>query len=106
MTNRFSFLCVFFLATIVHAQNAHEWPQFLGPNRNGTSSETKLIDSWPTDGLEEVWRVEAGPGMSGLAISRGRLLTMVQTEGKPCEKNDGEKFVAFFVRTTARGRLR
>ncbi len=58
------------------------WPQFLGPQRNGISTETNLIDKWPADGPKEVWRVEGGVGMSGLAIDRGRLLTMVQSDGK------------------------
>lgn len=59
-----------------------EWPQFLGPERNGISAETGLIDKWPTGGPQEVWRVDGGVGMSGLAISRGRLVTMVQMDGK------------------------
>lgn len=58
-----------------------EWPQILGPNRNGISSETGLIDSWPAAGPREVWRAKGGVGMSGLAISRGRLVTMVQRDG-------------------------
>ena len=59
-----------------------EWPQFLGPQRNGLSSETGLLDRWPADGPKEIWRVPGGVGMSGLAISRGRVLTLVQREGK------------------------
>jgi outer membrane protein assembly factor BamB len=59
-----------------------EWPQILGPHRNGISTESKLLDSWPTKGPKEVWRTAGGVGMSGLAISRGRLLTMVQNDGK------------------------
>ena len=58
------------------------WPQMLGPNRNGLSAETGLLDAWPTDGPTEVWRVEGGVGMSGLAIHRGRLVTVVQKAGK------------------------
>ena len=54
-----------------------EWPQFLGPQRNGRSSETGLLDGWPEQGPKEVWRVSGGVGMSGLAISRGRVLTLV-----------------------------
>ena len=75
-------LFVFFLAINVEAQTENEWPQFLGPNRNGISAETGLLDSWPKSGPREVWRVNGGVGMSGLAISRGRLLTMIQTDGK------------------------
>lgn len=59
-----------------------EWPQFLGPQRNGLSSETGLIEQWPDSGPKEAWRVAGGVGMSGLAISRGRVLTMVQREGQ------------------------
>lgn len=55
-----------------------EWPQILGPQRNGLSSETGLLDRFPEDGPKEVWRVPGGVGMSGLAISRGRVLTLVQ----------------------------
>ncbi len=59
-----------------------EWPQILGPQRNGLSSETGLLDRFPDDGPKEVWRVPGGVGMSGLAISRGRVLTLVQREGE------------------------
>src|SRR5439155_22127017 len=31
---------------------------------------------------KEIWRATGGVGMSGLAISRGRLITLVQKEGK------------------------
>jgi len=59
-----------------------EWPQLLGPARTGVSLETGLLDSWPEVGPTELWRVRGGVGMSGLAISRGRLITVVQREGK------------------------
>jgi outer membrane protein assembly factor BamB len=59
-----------------------EWPQFLGPDRNGISTERNLLESWPAGGPKQVWRVKGGVGMSGLAIGRGRLLTLVQTEGQ------------------------
>ena len=59
---------------------ADDWPQFLGPNRNGISAETGLIDAWPTDGLPVVWRTELGVSMSGMAIVGDRLYTMYQDE--------------------------
>ena len=62
--------------------NAADWPQFLGPNRNGISTETKLLDKFPADGPPEVWRVKGGGGMSGLIISDGKLATMVERDGK------------------------
>jgi outer membrane protein assembly factor BamB len=63
-------------------QPVGEWPQFLGPHRNGISDETGLIDEWPAGGPKEVWRVKGGVGMSGLVVSRGRVITMLQEEGQ------------------------
>lgn len=59
-----------------------DWPQFLGKNRDGISAETGLLKSWPKDGPKEVWRAKGGVGMSGLAISAGRLVTMLQRDGQ------------------------
>lgn len=59
-----------------------EWPQFLGPQRSGISDEKGLLTDWPEGGPKVVWRVPGGIGMSGLAISRGKVVTLVQREGK------------------------
>ncbi|HEY2415973.1 MAG TPA: PQQ-binding-like beta-propeller repeat protein [Pirellulaceae bacterium] len=64
------------------AQAADEWPQFLGPNRNGVSAATGLLDSWPAAGPKEVWRVTGGAGMSGIASAGGHLCTLVQHDGQ------------------------
>ncbi len=49
------------------------WPQWRGPNRDGTISER----TWPTDfrNLRERWRVPLGPSYSGPIISAGRVFT-------------------------------
>lgn len=60
----------------------HPWPQFLGPQRNGISSETGLVDSWPEGGPKKAWRAPGGVGMSGLVVDQGNVLTLVQREGK------------------------
>src|SRR6187431_555752 len=64
------------------AQAGAEWPQFLGPTRNGISAETGLIEQWPAGGFKPVWREGGGVGMSGLAISGGKLITLVQKKEK------------------------
>ena len=69
-------------AAAPEAMLAGEWPQFLGPQRNGISSEPNLIETWSEGGPKVVWRVPGGVGMSGLAISRGRVLTLVQSKGQ------------------------
>ena len=75
---------------------SRDWPQFLGPQRNGISTETGLIDSWPDNGPIELWRVPGGVGMSGLAISRGLLLTLVQNDGE-------QRLVSFNALTGEKG---
>ncbi|WP_425615365.1 PQQ-binding-like beta-propeller repeat protein [Anatilimnocola sp. NA78] len=64
------------------ADPAAEWPQFLGPQRNGISQETGLLEKWPSGAPKVVWRQAGGVGMSGLAISRGRVLTIIERAGK------------------------
>ncbi len=60
---------------------AADWPQFLGPHRNGISEETGLLKSWPAAGPKEVWRVKAGVGMSGVSIVGNRVLMLYQSGG-------------------------
>ena len=60
--------------------SAEDWPQFLGPDRNGMSAETGLISSWPEAGLKPAWRAPLGEGMSGIAVSGQRLFTMYQDD--------------------------
>ncbi|MSR58005.1 MAG: alcohol dehydrogenase [Planctomycetaceae bacterium] len=66
----------------IKSASTGEWPQFLGPHRNGVSQETGLLTAWPGEGPREVWRVDGGQGMSGPAISCGRLFTLVQRSGR------------------------
>lgn len=61
---------------------SRDWPQFLGPHRNGISAETGLIDSFPATGPRVLWKVKGGVGMGGVAISRGRALLLVQNNGR------------------------
>jgi outer membrane protein assembly factor BamB len=55
-----------------------DWPQWRGPNRDGVSRETGLLDEWPDDGPTELWSKPTGKGYSGVVVARGRVFTMVQ----------------------------
>src|SRR5208282_1799381 len=55
-----------------------EWPQWRGPNRDGVSRETGLFAHWPEEGPKQLWRVRAGGGYSSLAVSHGRVYTLLQ----------------------------
>ena len=39
-----------------------DWPQYLGPQRNGVSPETGLARSWPEGGPQVLWTVPLGKG--------------------------------------------
>ncbi len=61
---------------------AHEWPQYRGPERNGSSPEVGLLDPWPDEGPKLIWKQSIGPGFSGLSVSGGRIFTMLSADGK------------------------
>lgn len=50
-----------------------EWPQWLGPQRNGTSPES--VAAWPDSGPKVLWREKVGPGYSGVVVAGGRAFT-------------------------------
>jgi len=58
------------------ASSTSDWPQWLGPNRNGISAEIGLLKSWPATGPKILWRIPLGEGFSGVSISRGRAYTL------------------------------
>ncbi len=51
-----------------------DWPQFLGPDRNGACSVTNLAPRWPKEGPPLLWQRKVGEGFSGPAVSRNRLI--------------------------------
>jgi outer membrane protein assembly factor BamB len=53
---------------------AADWPQFRGPNRDGASKETDLLQQWPKAGPKLLWTIaDAGIGYAGPAIVGNRL---------------------------------
>jgi len=61
---------------------AQDWPQFLGPNRNGSTSVTNLAAQWPKDGPPVVWQRKVGQGFAGPVVSGGRLILIHRTGDK------------------------
>jgi len=54
---------------------ANDWPNFLGPDHDGVSRETGLLNDWSETGPLRVWRREVGAGFSSFAIVGDRLYT-------------------------------
>jgi len=70
------FMAVTVLAgvTLTLSARAGDWPQLLGPQRNGVSAETGLLPSWPKAGPPLRWEKEVGSGFSGPAVAGDRLV--------------------------------
>lgn len=63
------------LGTIAPASFATDWPQLRGPDRNGISAETNLLNEWPASGPTPLWRTRVGVGFSSITIHDGKLFT-------------------------------
>ena len=53
-----------------------DWPQWLGPDRTGISTETGFLKTWPKDGPAVLWKRNLGKGFSGISVADGRVFTM------------------------------
>ncbi len=72
MNRAFSLLMLALLAA--SATRAADWPRFLGPRGDNTSSETNLVLRFPTNGLPIVWGRAIGTGYSAPSVRDGRLV--------------------------------
>jgi outer membrane protein assembly factor BamB len=48
---------------------AGEWPQILGPERNGHARDESIVESFPAGGPPILWERETGSGLAGLAVA-------------------------------------
>src|ERR1041384_1227141 len=61
---------------------ASDWPQFLGPTRNGVYTGPALTASWPKEGPHVVWQRKVGAGFSGPAVASGKLILFHRVDNK------------------------
>jgi outer membrane protein assembly factor BamB len=85
------------LASLVHAG---DWPQILGPQRNGHAPGERLRPEWPAAGPAVVWQHPVGSGYAGPAVAAQRILIFHRIDqreilecldagsGKPLWKSD------------------
>src|SRR5215210_1452808 len=52
---------------------AANWPQFLGPTRNGVYTSAVNLQ-WPKEGPKLVWQMKVGEGFSAPVVADGRLV--------------------------------
>ena len=52
---------------------ADDWPQWMGPQRDGVWRETGIVETFPKDGPPVRWRVKIGGGYAGPAVVGDRV---------------------------------
>ena len=62
-----------FLLILCASVRADDWPQWLGPNRDGVWHETGIVQKFPEGGPKIRWRVPIGGGYSGPIVVGDRV---------------------------------
>ena len=64
------------LLSLAFSLVADDWPQWLGPRRDGVWRETGVLDRFPAEGPKVRWRTPIGGGYAGPAVARNRVYVM------------------------------
>jgi outer membrane protein assembly factor BamB len=78
---------------------ANDWPQWRGPNRDGTWTETNILSSLPSSGLVPEWKAPIGFGYSTPIIADGMLYLSDLVVEKPLSH---ERVLCFNARSGKR----
>src|SRR5688500_8116813 len=62
------------ITLLANTATAGDWPQILGPQRNGVAEDEKLNDRLPAAGPAVVWHKPLGNGLAGVAVAGGKLV--------------------------------
>src|SRR6266542_23388 len=63
-----------FLVLLLGVAAASDWPQFLGPGRNGVYGGSDVAASWPAAGPRALWKKQIGQGFSPPVVAGGRVI--------------------------------
>jgi outer membrane protein assembly factor BamB len=81
MMTRSGFTSLLTLAIVSLTAGAADWPQWRGPQRDGVSEETGLLQKWPEGGPKLLWRIQGlGGGYSTPSVVEDRLY-LLNNEG-------------------------
>ncbi|HEU0006280.1 MAG TPA: PQQ-binding-like beta-propeller repeat protein, partial [Terriglobia bacterium] len=67
-------ILLFSLVRPAPVTQAQDWPQFLGPTRNGKYAANDLTTSLTKAGTPVVWKRSIGQGFSGPVVAEGKLI--------------------------------
>lgn len=77
----FAGIAVPLLLTAGHLAAA-DWPQYRGPNHDGTSLEV-IRTNWSEEAPRQLWKVRLDPALSSMTISGGRVFTQARRPRGP-----------------------
>ncbi len=84
---------------IVHGSSllAADWPQMLGPTRNGATTGEGLAATWPKEGPTVVWTKKVGAGFSAPVVADKKLIIFHRVGNEEIiEAVDAEKGVSLW----------
>lgn len=83
LRNWYWLTCV--LALVAQPVAADDWPQWMGPHRDGRWNESSLIERLPEGDAPTTWKRELGGGYSGPAVAGGGVFVtdFVSTDPPP-----------------------
>ncbi len=67
-------LFAFLLTILAGNLSAQDWPQILGPNRDGIYHGPALAKTWPKEGPKVLWQKNVGSGFAGPSVADGNLI--------------------------------
>ena len=77
----FIFVLSFLISLFSVRVQAEDWPQFLGPNQNGKSSEKGIIKDW-SNGLPLIWTKDLDTSYGIGVVSQGKYFQFDRTGNK------------------------
>ena len=89
------FLTLSLLIDFLLTTKAEDWTDWRGPRRNGTWTESGIIQKFESAGIKILWRVPVDAGYNGPSVSEGRVYLMDRQE-KP---NETERVLCFNAST-------
>jgi len=72
------------VAALKAPPQASDFPQFLGPNRDGRLAGPKLATNWTAQPPAQLWRVLVGAAWSGFAVAGAAAITQEQRGEDEC----------------------
>src|SRR5881394_2661807 len=79
------------LVLTIAVARSDDWPQWLGPQREGVWRETGIVERFPADGPRVRWRTPVGSGYTGPGVAQGRVFVM-DRQLAPGVANPGDPF--------------